>query len=165
MVYQQMYNIRVFNPNQDLGKIIEINRLCLPENYLPNFFLDIYKSCPSTFLVAEVNRQVVGYIMCRFEYGLSEFNRFKPVRKGHIVSIAILHPYRRVGIGLSLIARVVNELTRIGVSECYLEVRETNTAGIQLYDKLHFKIVKKAPLYYHDGATAYVMALKLPNHP
>jgi ribosomal-protein-alanine N-acetyltransferase len=161
MVYQQIHRIRGFNPNIDLNQVIEINRQCLPENYFPNFFLDIYKNSPNTFLVGEVNGQVVGYIMCRFEYGLSEINRLKFVRKGHIVSIAVLPQFRRMRIGFSLISKVIDEFARIGASECYLEVRETNLAGVKLYQKMNFKIVKKAPLYYHDGADANVMAIEL----
>lgn len=161
MVYQQVHRIREFNPTTDLEKVIEINRRCLPENYMPNFFLEIYRNCPRAFLIAEVDGQIVGYIMCRLEYGLSEFNRFKIVRKGHIVSLAVLPEYRRIGIGFTLLRKALAELAEMHVSECYLEVRVSNLPGIGLYTKMGFKIVKRAPLYYHDGADAYVMATKL----
>jgi len=47
-------------------------------------------------------------------------------------------------------------------TECYLEVRVSNTPAINLYSKLGFMIVKIMKGYYADGEDAYVMARKLP---
>ncbi len=163
MVYQQVHRIREFDPKTDLQSVIEVNRTCLPENYMPNFFLDIYRNCPKAFRVAEVNDQVVGYVMCRIEYGLSDFNKFKFARKGHIVSAAVLPQYRMMSIGSSLLMETLNELKRLGLPECYLEVRVTNLAGIRLYAKMGFRIIGRTSQYYHDGADAYLMAVKLSN--
>jgi len=30
----------------DLSEVVEINRVCLPENYSAYFFMEVYKSCP-----------------------------------------------------------------------------------------------------------------------
>ncbi|MEM4245892.1 MAG: N-acetyltransferase [Candidatus Bathyarchaeia archaeon] len=157
LVYQQAYRIRGFRPN-DLTAVIEINRLCLPENYTPGFFVDIYKNCPEAFLVAEVNGFITGYCMARIEFGFSEFNRIKMVKKGHLVSVAVLEPYRRLGIASSLLRQALSALYSRGVRECFLEVRETNTPGIFLYRKLGFEIARTIPQYYHDGADALLMA-------
>ena len=161
MIYQQVYTLREFNPKVDLNKVIEINRLCLPENYSANFFLDIYKNCPKSFIIAEISDEIVGYAMARLEYGLSETNRLRFVRKGHLVSIAVLQSYRSLGIGRSLLLKVLEGLSLSSASECYLEVRITNSSGIRLYTSAGFKIIRTAPLYYHDGADAYVMARNL----
>lgn len=161
MVTLQKFIIRKFNPN-DLDSVIEINRRCLPENYTINFFMDIYRNCPEAFLVAEAeNKIIVGYIMCRLEHGFSDFNRFKLVKKGHIVSIAVLNEYRRKGIGASLIAQALKELVNVQAKECYLEVRVSNEVGINLYRKFGFEIIQRIPYYYHDGEDAYVMSRRL----
>jgi ribosomal-protein-alanine N-acetyltransferase len=47
--------------------------------------------------------------------------------------------------------------------ECYLEVRESNIAAINLYKKLAFKQAKTIKNYYADGENAIVMAQKLSN--
>ncbi|TMI46445.1 hypothetical protein E6H19_01700 [Candidatus Bathyarchaeota archaeon] len=65
------YLLRPFHPD-DLSSVIEINRVCLPENYSPYFFLEVYKSCPEAFIIAEKERKVAGYIMCRLEFGFSK---------------------------------------------------------------------------------------------
>jgi len=88
--------------------------------------MEVYKSCPEAFIVAEVNRQVVGYIMCRLEFGFSDVRRFRMVRKGHIVSVAVMPEYRRQGIGRVLVVTSLKALELHGAEECFLEVRTAN---------------------------------------
>jgi len=153
--------LRQFIPD-DLPQVIEINRICLPENYNSTFFLDIYGNCPDAFLVAEVNGKVVGYIMCRLEHGLSETRRFSLVKKGHIVSVAVLPEYRRAGMGNALVTETLRALSKHKAEECFLEVRVTNESAINLYKKLGFSIIRKVSHYYFDGADAYVMSFRFP---
>src|SRR5260370_34078425 len=96
------YLLRPFRPD-DLSAVVEINRVCLPENYSAYFFMEVYKSCPEAFLVAERDNKVVGYIMCRLEFGFSDLRRFRMVRKGHVVSVAVMPEVRRRVIGRELV--------------------------------------------------------------
>ena len=147
--------------NADLDDVMTINRTYLPENYGAYFFLDIHKNCPNAFLVAETSGRIVGYIMCRLESGFSEFGRMRPARKGHIVSVAVVPDYRRMGVGSALMTSSISALSDYGYSEAFVEVRVTNEPAISLYSKLGFKIVKRAPRYYYNGEDAYVMAFPL----
>ena len=153
--------LRQFVPD-DLLQVIEINRICLPENYNSTFFLDIHRNLPDAFIVAEANGKVVGYIMCRLEHGLSETRRFNFVKKGHIVSVAVLPEHRRTGIGSALATEALKALSKHKAGECFLEVRVTNEPAINLYKKLGFSIARKASHYYFDGADAYVMSFRIP---
>lgn len=148
---------RQFRSN-DLGSVIAINRRCLPENYAPSFFMNIYENFPKTFLVSEVNNQVVGYIMCRIEYGPSDFGNFDLIKKGHIISIAVLPEYRRRKIATNLILNAMERMKEYDAQEVFLEVRISNEQAISLYKKLGFQIVRKIPMYYLDGEDAYMMA-------
>ncbi|TMI24336.1 GNAT family N-acetyltransferase [Candidatus Bathyarchaeota archaeon] len=105
------YLLRPFRPD-DLSSVVEINRVCLPENYSAYFFMEVFKSCPEAFIVAERESRVVGYIMCRLEFGFSDVRRFRMVRKGHIVSVAVLPEYRRQGIGRELVTSATKALDR-----------------------------------------------------
>ncbi|MCD6528790.1 ribosomal protein S18-alanine N-acetyltransferase [Candidatus Bathyarchaeota archaeon] len=155
------FTVRRFQ-RDDLSKVMYINTTCLPENYSPYFFISIHERFPETFLVAEDNEEIVGYIMCRIEIGFSNLKRLELTRKGHIVSIAVLPEYRRKGIGSSLIMDAMKKMADYNATECYLEVRVSNTPAISLYSKLGFTIVKTMRGYYADGEDAYVMARKLP---
>lgn len=143
---------------EDIPRVIQINRLTLPENYPEFFFYDHLENWPEIFLVAEVEGNIVGYIMCRIETGIGFFHML-PVRKGHIVSIAVLKEYRRKGIGLKLMVESMSAMKDVyNAKEVYLEVRVSNEPAINLYRKLGFQIIKRLPGYYSDGEDAYLMA-------
>ena len=160
MLTEIRFSLRQFN-TKDLESVIEINRTCLPENYASFFFLDTYRSCPTAFVVAEVGTRVVGYIMCRIEHGFSDIRRLRFVRKGHIISVAVLPDYRRAGIASELVKQALAALREMNGDECYLEVRATNENALRLYEKLGFTLAKRAPHYYADGAEALVMVIPL----
>ncbi len=148
--------------SDELDKVMRINLETLPENYSREFYLYIYRGWPDLFLVAEVDGEVVGYIMCRVERGYSEFSRFfKPVRKGHVISIAVLPGYRRMGIGTALMKKALLRMAERGVDEVYLEVRISNIPAINMYKKLGFRIMRTLWRYYRDGENAYLMARPL----
>nr|WP_236698174.1 ribosomal protein S18-alanine N-acetyltransferase [Pyrodictium occultum] len=147
---------------EDLPMIIAINRATLPENYPEWFWRDHLEKWGDAFFVAEVEGRIVGYVMSRVEYGAPTFTKGLIVKKGHIVSIAVLEGYRRRGIGTALMKAALKALKeRYGCKEVYLEVRVSNEPAIRLYEKLGFKKVRVIPMYYLDGEDAYLMAREL----
>lgn len=157
---QQTFTLRKFNPD-DLQSVMQINRVCLPENYTDFFFVDLHQRFPETFIVAEEDGKIAGYIMCRIEVGLSNFGLGGLIRKGHVVSIAVLPQSRRKGIASALIKRALEGMEYYKAKQGFLEVRVTNEAGISLYKKLGFEITRTVNGYYSDGEDAYVMTKRL----
>jgi len=141
---------------------MHINRVCLPENYTTFFFMDLYQRFPETFIVAEENGDVVGYIMCRIETGIPSFKLLGITRKGHVISIAILPEHQREGIGYALMREAMEAMLNYKAKECYLEVRASNMPAVSLYRKMRFEITRTITEYYADGESAYLMARKLP---
>ncbi|ABM80831.1 ribosomal protein S18-alanine N-acetyltransferase [Hyperthermus butylicus] len=147
---------------EDLPKVIMINKVTLPEHYPEWFWREHLEKWGEAFFVAEVDGEVVGYVMTRVEYGPPFVAKGLIVKKGHIVSIAVLEGYRRRGIGRALMEAAMEALkTRYGCKEVYLEVRVSNNPAIRLYEKLGFKKVKVLHMYYLDGEDAYLMAREL----
>lgn len=157
---QKQFSLRKFAPD-DLQSVIKINRVCLPENYIDSFFMDLHHRFPETFIVAEEDGDVVGYIMCRIEVGLSNYGLGGVVKKGHVVSIAVMPDHRKEGIAKALMARGMDAMRGYSAKQCYLEVRVTNEAAVFLYKKLAFEVTKTVRGYYADGEDAYVMSKKL----
>ncbi len=158
---EQMFQVREASLD-DLPQVMMINRLCLPENYTYFFFESILRNYPRTFLIAEVDGKIAGYIMCRVERGFSKFDRLSLKKLGHVISIAVLPEYRRRGIAKTLLSNALKALKEhYGCEEAYLEVRISNSPALALYQKLGFTIVKVSRRYYIDGEDAYVMARKL----
>jgi len=145
----------------DLESVIQINCLCLPENYMDIFFMDLHQRFPETFIVAEEDGRIVGYIMCRIEVGLASFGLGGLIRKGHVVSIAVLPQGRRKGVAQALMTAAMEGMRHYKAKLCYLEVRVTNEPGVALYKKLGFEASRSIHGYYSDGEDAYVMSKKL----
>ncbi|MDG6915085.1 MAG: GNAT family N-acetyltransferase [Nitrososphaerota archaeon] len=142
----------------DIPSVIGVNAATLPEHYSDYFYYEVLNEFPGTFIVAELGGEVVGYVMCRTEYGLSVIKRFGIARKGHIISIATMEAHRGKGIGTELIRHSIEEMKRAGCKEVFLEVRVTNDGAVRLYRKLGFAVTGTMNGYYKDGEAAYLMA-------
>jgi len=153
-------NIRRAEPS-DLIPIMEINLKTLPEHYSDYFYESLLEEIPEAFIVAEIAGRHIGYIMCKTEYGFSNFKKLGFVKKGHVVSIAVLEEYRKKGIGQALVEESVNGIKLKKCDEFYLEVRCSNNDAVRLYEKLGFTIRQKLNAYYRDGEDAYLMAIEL----
>jgi ribosomal-protein-alanine N-acetyltransferase len=145
----------------DLPSVTQINITCLPENYTDIFFVDLFRRYPETFIVAEQDRKIAGYIMCRIEMGLSNLGLSGVVKKGHVVSVAVMPEARRRGIGEALVNSAMQGMRGYGARQCYLEVRVTNQEAIALYKKLGFEVTRTIHGYYADGEDAFVMGKSL----
>ncbi len=144
----------------DLIPVMEINLKTLPEHYSDYFYESLLAELPEAFLVAEIGGTHVGYIMCKSEYGFSNFKKLGFVKKGHVVSIAVLPEYRGKGIGRALVEEAMNGVQVKKCDELYLEVRCSNTDAVRLYEKLGFVIKQRLNTYYRDGEGAYLMAIE-----
>ena len=145
----------------DLSSVIDINMSALPEHYSDYFFESILRELPEAFIVAELEGKIVGYIMCKIEFGFSNFRKLGFVKKGHVVSVAVLDEYRGKGLGKALMLEGINGVMHRKSDEIYLEVRVSNTGAIKMYEKLNFDIKSRLRAYYRDGEDAYLMALEL----
>ncbi len=147
--------------SSDVHKVIAVNWATLPEHYSDSFFTELLRDAPETFIVAVLEGETIGYVMCRIEYGFSTTRRFGLGRKGHIVSLAVLASCREKGVGTGLVQEALNGMRQRGCSEAYLEVRVGNVAAVRLYERLQFRIVSELPGYYRDGEPAILMTLAL----
>ncbi len=146
---------------EDLQSVIKVNTTTLPEHYSDYFFESILKELPESFVVAELNRRVIGYIMCKIEFGFSNFRKLGFVKKGHVVSVGVLDEHRGKGLGKALMLEGINGVIGRRGDEIYLEVRVSNESAIKMYEKLGFAIKSRLRSYYRDGEDAYLMALEL----
>ncbi len=144
----------------DLPTVMDINMLTLPEHYSDYFFESILSELPESFIVAELYSKVVGYIMCKIEFGFSNFRKLGFVKKGHVVSVAVLNEHRNQGLGKALMIEGINGVIARKTDEIYLEVRISNTAAVRMYERLGFQIKSRLRSYYRDGEDAYLMALE-----
>jgi len=146
---------------EDISAVIDINSETLPEHYSDYFYYEILTEFPETFLVAELAGALVGYVMCRIEYGFSHLRRLGLARKGHIVSIAVRDQHRGRGVGSMLMRTSQEAMVSKTATESYLEVRVSNSEAIALYQRLGYKVSGRLEAYYKDGEAALVMAAQI----
>ena len=143
----------------DIIPVMEINLRTLPEHYSDYFYESLLEELPEAFIVAEISGKIIGYIMCKMEHGFSNFKKLGFVKKGHVVSVAVIDEHRRKGLGSVLVDEAVKGVKIVRCSELYLEVRCSNNDAVRLYEKLGFFIIQRLKAYYRDGEDAYVMAI------
>lgn len=102
--------------------------------------------CPTShFLVAVVSGKVAGYM------GLQIFSG-----EGYVTNVAVLPQYRGQGIAKALISKQFeNEMDFIT-----LEVRESNTPAISLYEKTGFEKIGIRPNFYSNPTENAVIMTK-----
>jgi ribosomal-protein-alanine acetyltransferase len=100
-------------------------------------------------LTARVKGELAGFIIGQIE---AENN----VLVGHIITIDVSPTYRRLGIAQKLLSEVEDIFKQKGIGECRLEVREDNTAALNLYLKAGYEKVGKLENYYPTAHGLYL---------
>ena len=139
--------IERFNP-LNLEEILEIERNAFEkkEVFPKEYLLEIFKKWPEGFLVAKINKEIIGYTIGQ-----------KNENSGLIISIAVKKEWRRKGIGRKLIEKLLENFKKEGIRNIFLHVREENKEAINFYQALGFKIIELIGNYYSNGENAYLM--------
>ncbi len=141
-----MIKIRKFKLS-DLERIIEIEKVSFSQPWSKDFFKALYEKHRDDFLIAELSKKIVGYIL--------GYKKSKEL--GSIKTMAVDPNRRRQGIGTKLINFLIKKLKKGGVKKIFLHIRTKNRIANAFYKKLGFKVVKTVKNYYQNGDNAYLM--------
>lgn len=119
----------------DLPFMAEIEKECIPEPWSLRSFETEFVREGAIFLTAEENDEVCGFVTAS-----------RVLDEVSIFNVAVTEKYRRRGIAQALMER----LAEISADAAFitLEVRESNTAARQLYEKLGYKEVGMRKNFY-----------------
>ncbi len=131
--------------------MMALARDSLRENYPPSLFLDIQRSWPEGFLVADRNREVLGF--------LAAVNT-APMR-ARVLMLAVREDVRQRGIGSQIMKTFENSCGLNGHRTIELEVRVSNLPAITFYQKRGYEVLRTLPRFYRDGEDGYKMARTL----
>jgi [ribosomal protein S18]-alanine N-acetyltransferase len=111
---------------------------------------------PSSFDLAsmvaffsEVARAPAGFIIGR-----------RAADEGEILNLAVSSSSRRQGLAKALVHRILADFAKHSVVKVFLEVRESNSAAIALYEKLGFRRVGMRQGYYRDPSESALVYSK-----
>jgi len=133
-----------------LDRLLEIENQCFDqEAFTKQEIAYLIADYNTIGLTALVTGEVAGFAMARV-------NIRRTMMFGHILTIDVAPAYRRKGIAQKLLQEIETILREKGIKECRLEVRENNTAALNLYLKLGYKKIGKLDKYYGTAHGLYL---------
>ncbi len=131
--------IRAGRPD-DVPQLQEILRAS-PEaaRWVPEDFTQDGKGSATLVIVAARELELGGFVAARIV-----------VDEAEILNVAVRSGQRRKGIGAALLKQAERELKERGARRIFLEVRESNTAAISLYENLGFQRFSARRGYYRN---------------
>ena len=132
---------------EDLDEVMKIENQCFSVPWTRDSMEGELFSLMKYYYVALVDGKIAGY-----------GGMWHVVTEGHITNIAVSPEHRRQGIGSAIVERLMQtakEKEMLGVT---LEVRVSNEAAKNLYEKQGFVVTGQRKKYYTDNnEDAYLM--------
>lgn len=125
----------------DLDEVMEVEERAFASPWNRSMYLRELERLDARYLVAREDRGLlVGY--CGVLVILDE---------AHIMTLAVREDFRRQGIAMCILLELIGNAEEIGARFLTLEVRKSNQAAINLYEKLGFQIMGERKHYYIDN--------------
>ena len=136
----------------DLFDVMEIEKEAFSDPWTYEMFhSELSNSFSRLWVVREISGKLIGYICF-----------WRVVDETHILNIAVQKHYRRKGIARNILVFAIDYWKRDGVKTVLLEVRRSNKAAQELYEKFGFNVIVSRKRYYKNPVEdALVMALEL----
>jgi ribosomal-protein-alanine N-acetyltransferase len=155
MVIEQTAGTLLIRPavGTDLPAISAIERASFSDPWTVDSFASAMSLAHVHFLVAEETHHLMGRptaLRAGVLPVLGYVVALLAADEGEIADLAVDAAARRRGIGRSLLDRVMADAARRGVRALYLEVRESNSAALALYQGAGFRAMGRRTGYYRQ---------------
>ena len=132
----------------DVDEVFEIEKLVHPNHHWSkDAFYNELANKLSVYYCAKIEEKITGYI------GI-----WKIIDEAHITTLAVHPEFFRLNIAKALMCAIIQECYKSMIKYITLEVRESNTAAINLYEKFSFDSIGIRKKYYQDnGENALIM--------
>ena len=141
--------------SMDVNDIYEIGVECFANIWsLESIDRDIRNVELTTYYVADMEGAIAGF------GGL-----WSVADEGQVTNIAVRKKYRRQGCGESIVRALLESCWKKGLAKVFLEVRWSNEAARQLYEKFGFSVLGTRKAYYENPTeNGYTMACSQANY-
>lgn len=139
-------SVRMPQPG-DVQALERAERLCFEDPWPGQFFASELFA-PGRFhrVLVDPAGDLIGYLFSAWQY-----------LDLHVLKIATLPHYRRLGLARRLMAMAEDHVVEMGGDSITLEVRTSNGPALALYDVLGYRRVGRRRNYYPNGEDAIVM--------
>ena len=144
--------VRPYAP-ADMLALFQIDQACFARGIAySKTTLRWFLSLPGAIcLTAEAQDAAVGFVLAAAE-----------ADRAHLITLDVLPPCRRQGLGTLLLDAVENDVAGHGVRTIELETATDNQAAIAFWQKHGYRTVGVLPRYYLGRVDAYFMHKLLP---
>ena len=132
-----MSDIRILCES-DLAQVAEIERLCFGEPWSEKS-LELLLRDANFGLVALCDGRVAAYV-----------GVISVAPEGEITNVATHPDFRRRGLASALLEALKKEAAERGIESIFLEVRRSNTAARELYQKQGFEVIGERKGFYSN---------------
>ncbi|WP_255448520.1 GNAT family N-acetyltransferase [Telmatospirillum sp. J64-1] len=126
--------------------IAAMHRVCFKDYWDEKAVRDLLEMPGCYGWVAQDGQQPAGVILCRAAGGEAE-----------VLTIAVLPPWRRHGIGGKLLDAALEAGAKAGAEVMFLEAAANNEAALSLYNTRKFEQVGRRARYYGGTIDALIM--------
>ncbi len=134
----------------DVADVAAIEQQIFSLPWSEKSFLDACTTQENVYLVCRMNGHIAGY--CGMWTVLGE---------GNITNVAVAPEYRRQGIAKALLQELESCAKEKSVTVFFLEVRESNTGAIALYEQLGFSNIGKRKRFYERPVEDAIVMSKM----
>ncbi|KAL6042725.1 N-alpha-acetyltransferase 50 [Balamuthia mandrillaris] len=129
---------------KNIGQLKLLNSILFPVHYDDKFYRDLLLS-PEFTRLAFFNDVLVGAVSCRVESKKEEEGGGVQM---YIMTLGVLAPYRRLGIGNQLLEFVIEQCKKREVGSVYLHVQISNEDALAFYKRYDFEVIRTIENYY-----------------
>lgn len=132
---------------RDIPKVLTIESASFEFPWDEDTWIRVLRQRNNTGMVAEVNDRVVGSMV--YELHRNQL---------HLLNFAVHPDFRRRGVGLAMVRKLVNKLSPERRNRIMLEIRETNLQALAFFKAQGFRAVSILRDFYEDTTEdAYLM--------
>ncbi len=135
--------------NDDVTEVFHIEELVHPEHHWSkdSFYNELANKLAFYYCVKNEDDKILGYI------GLWHI-----IDEAHVTTLAVHPDYRKQQLAQILLIKAIEDCYKDMIKYITLEVRESNTPAIMLYEKFLFESIGMRKNYYQDnGENAIIM--------
>lgn len=136
---------------RDMSEVMAIENASFSCAWTEEDFLRCLRQRNCIGMVAEQGEKVVGFMI----YELHK-------EKLHILNFAVHPAFRRAGVGVQMVNKLINKLSSHRRTRIELEVRETNLSAQLFFRHQGFRCKHTLRRFYENNEDAYHMVYALP---
>ena len=135
----------------DCEAVWEVEKRCFSTPWSLESIKEALQYETHQFLIAKAGEKIVGYM-----------GMIQTFEEADVTNVAVLSEYQHQGIGQALVKESLKRAKEAGIKTVFLEVRESNSPAIHLYEKFHFVPISIRKNYYKNPLEhAVIMSVDL----